>query len=209
MTDMPKQHLSALMDDHVDDSSAALDNLTEQDHAFWERMHLTRDVLRGEYAPLLDDGFAARVSAALDDAPRPERDDNVVPLVAKAAPEPRRNWRQIGSGLAVAATVAAVSVLGWRSLSPVSPEGAAPALVQNAPSVQPAGTSLGVSPRPQVQLVNNSGTYWVVGNQRIEDTDTEERLNSLLSDHLETSTARSVSGALPYGRLVGYDEADR
>lgn len=212
MTDMPKENLSALMDDHLDDGASTLRNLNDDDRAYWERMHLTRDVLRGEYAGLLDNGFASRVSQALEAEVGAQATDKVVPLAPKPptrTPSASSHWRQMAGGLAVAATVAAVSVFGWRSLSPTGPAGE-PSLAQQTANPAPVlASQLPTVSRPQVQLVNNSGTYWVVGDQRIEDTGTEERLNSLLSDHLETSTARSVSGALPYGRLVGYDEVDR
>ena len=210
MTDMPKQNLSALMDDHLDDSATVLQNLNDDDRAYWERMHLTRDVLRGEFAGLLDKRFASRVSQALETEVDAQADDKVVPLEPKlTTPRATNNWRQMAGGLAVAATVAAVSVFGWRSFAPAGPTGE-PSLVQQDASPAPVlASQLPAVSRPQVQLVNNSGTYWVVGDQRIDDAGTEERLNSLLSDHLETSTARSVSGALPYGRLVGYDEVDR
>ncbi|MDO6461154.1 RseA family anti-sigma factor [Granulosicoccaceae sp. 1_MG-2023] len=204
---MPKQHLSALMDDHFDAPEAIRPGgFSDEEQAYWERMHLTRDVLRGEYRPLLDAGFAERVMDALDEAPQASADDKVVSLQSRR--HSTAHWRQMAGGLAVAATVAAVSVFGWRSLSAPQP-GALPSVAQNNGLLpQPAVAGLPAAAQPRVQLVNNSGTYWVVGNRRIADAGTEERLNSLLSDHME-SGARSVGGSLPYGRLVGYDEAAR
>ncbi|MCB1757147.1 MAG: hypothetical protein KDJ38_16615, partial [Gammaproteobacteria bacterium] len=115
------------------------------------------------------------------------------------------------SGLAIAATVAAVSILGLRYLQPVDP--VAPQLASSGNAGQALETGAPILPATTVQpsagdvrLVDNTGTYWMVGKQRVSDAGMEERLNRLLSDHTEFATVRSVGSMLPYSRIVGYDE---
>jgi negative regulator of sigma E activity len=59
---------------------------------------------------------------------------------------------------------------------------------------------------PEVEFVSNSGGFWVSNEseQRVGD---EQRLNMMLSRHLDNSPTSSREGLLPYSRLVGYEES--
>lgn len=61
------------------------------------------------------------------------------------------------------------------------------------------------APLPVGEFVANSSTYWVSPDsaERVAD---EQRLNMMLSRHLDNSPTSGRSGLLPYSRLVGYDE---
>lgn len=71
----------------------------------------------------------------------------------------------------------------------------------NAFSTQGADATL-----PEVEFVSNSGGFWVSkdSEQRVGD---EQRLNMMLSRHLDNSPTSSREGLLPYSRLVGYEES--
>ncbi|MBX2879967.1 MAG: hypothetical protein KTR32_08550, partial [Granulosicoccus sp.] len=58
---------------------------------------------------------------------------------------------------------------------------------------------------PVVDYVSNVGSYWVSpeSSERVRD---EQRLNMMLSRHLDNSPTSGREGLLPYSRLVGYDE---
>ena len=67
------------------------------------------------------------------------------------------------------------------------------------------------APLPEVEFVANTGAYWTSPSSSTRRSDSEERLNMFLSQHIEHSPTAERQGMLPYSRLVGYDErpADR
>lgn len=105
-----KDRISALMDGELDDRSAALaiDAMAKDDEALeaWRTYHLISDAL-GK-SRVLSPGFSARVAAAL------AREPTVLAPGRRRAAEPRR-W------VALAAGVAAVSLVGWLGFTPQQP----------------------------------------------------------------------------------------
>jgi sigma-E factor negative regulatory protein RseA len=150
-----KDRISALMDGELDDSSAAtaIEALQSDGEArdTWRTYHLISDAL-GK-SGMLSEGFSERVAAALAKEP------TVLAPRRRPAGEPRR-W------VALAAGVAAVSLVGWLGFAPqqsavvpvaqaprvISPQEAKPALVP-----LPSGTNdyllahQGFSPRVSLQ----------------------------------------------------------
>jgi len=113
------------------------------------------------------------------------------------------------TGFALAASVALVTVVGmniWQSQGTDQTSSIATALPQtvingtNVFSQQSDGGSL-----PVVEFVSNTGSYWV-SPETTERVGDEQRLNMLLSQHIENSPTSDREGLLPYSRLVGYDE---
>jgi sigma-E factor negative regulatory protein RseA len=102
-----KDRISALMDGELDDKSAglAIDLLASDGEArdTWRTYHLISDAL-GK-SRVLSEGFSARVAAALAKEP------TVLAPKRRTAAEPRR-W------VALAAGVAAVSLVGWLGFAP-------------------------------------------------------------------------------------------
>lgn len=126
-----KDRISALMDGELDDRSAApaIDALQKDPQALeaWRTYHLISDALTR--SRMLSSGFSARVAAALAEEPTV-----LAPGRARRV-EPRR-W------LAVAAGVAAVSLVGWLGFAPqqsavVAPVAQAPKAIP-APEAKPA-----------------------------------------------------------------------
>ena len=110
-----KDRISALMDGELDDRSASelIGNLTHgsENAVAWRAYHLIRDALRGT-APL-SAGFSARVAWKLADEPT---------VLAPKRTQPGRSdsprWFTLS---AVAASFAAVALVGWLAFAPQQP----------------------------------------------------------------------------------------
>lgn len=104
-----KERISVLMDGELDDKSAAaaIQALGSEREArdAWRAYHMIGDLMRGS-SPLSDD-FSARIAWKLAGQP-------TVLAPGRIKPEPRR-WF---TASAVAASVAAVALVGWLALAP-------------------------------------------------------------------------------------------
>jgi len=147
--------ISALMDGELDEKSAAemIDWLGRDGDALrvWRAYHLISDAMRD--GCLLSDGFAARVAARLSAEP-------ALLAPARLQAEPRK-WLV----LSAAASVAAVSLVGWLAFAPqreapppqVAQASATPLKRQPAIVPLPSGTNdyllahQGFSPRASLQ----------------------------------------------------------
>jgi len=223
MQDLDRETLSQMMDGEWQDIDAAsgiravADDKQMQDT--WARYHLVRDVLRNEKISL-DRSLASAISARLEDEPAYTNvasinDGQPVSGVAASTTETvtPNPWRVRLGGLAIAASVAAATVVGlnvWQGSAPLDENNST--LVAGAAN-NPSGftgnaTSLlnvpGVN-SPQVSLVGNQGTYWT-RSEPGRSAESEERLNMFLSQHIEHAPSAEWQGMLPYSRLVGYDE---
>jgi sigma-E factor negative regulatory protein RseA len=170
-----KEELSALVDNELSEleERRVLKTLAA-DPALrdtWGRYHLIRAALRRELEITSAPGLASRVTAHL-----------AVLSPARAA----FVWRplaKVAGSLAIAATVAAVTLVGLQLLQ--RPDGAGNAVVAtSAPAAAP---------------VRVGATRWDTNQPELERT-----LNVYLVEHNEFSST-GVGGMLPYVRVVGYD----
>jgi sigma-E factor negative regulatory protein RseA len=147
--------ISALMDGELDEKSAAemIDWLGRDGDALrvWRAYHLISDAMRD--GCLLSDGFAARIAARLSAEP-------ALLAPARLQAEPRK-WLV----LSAAASVAAVSLVGWLAFAPqreapppqIAQASATPLKKQPAIVPLPSGTNdyllahQGFSPRASLQ----------------------------------------------------------
>lgn len=184
MTNKTEQ-ISALLDGELDDAAidALLASDTLQDE--WETFHLMRDVMQGEIgdAPI-DTGFADRVAAAIAEEPtvvapqltrqrqRSQAAATVVPL-----------FRKLGQ-YAIAATVAAVTVVGVSQYGGEQDEALQPSFV-----TQPLSGNL-----VPVSVSANTPTYTAPATekQRLQREQLRlqkqikahnQRINAYLQDH--------------------------
>ena len=107
--------LSALIDGEVDNVAEVLKQVSVDPElkAQWAAHYRTKAALHGEFSASVDSGFAGRVSAALNDEPA-----ILAPRAAEAKPAATASrWQRPLAGLAIAATVAAVSVIEYDLLS--------------------------------------------------------------------------------------------
>jgi sigma-E factor negative regulatory protein RseA len=165
-----KDRISALMDGELDDQSAAfaIEALAREGEAreAWRTYHLISDTLgKGTHAlskgRMLSEGFTARVAAEL------AREPTVLAPSRRRPAEPRR-W------VALAAGVAAVSLVGWLGFAP---QQTAVAPVAQAPKAELAKKEPAVVPLPD-------GT------------------NDYLLAHQGFSPRVSLQGMVPYVRTV-------
>lgn len=192
----------------------------------WARYHLIRDVMKSEPVQA-DNALVSRICAAIDDEPTYS---NITPISTEAASAvavpagddeessasvselpvvrtARTSWLGTGmTGFALAASVAAVTVVGmniWQQQSPAKPESLAAIGNTSIDGSNAFSQQVQGAPLPAVDLVANTGSFWI-SPQSSERVSYEERLNMLLSHHIENSP--TADGLLPYSRLVGYEE---
>lgn len=181
--------------------------------AGWQRYHLIRDILRDGRPSCLSTGFSARVMQALEHEPvlfnprlrnKPFNSPVLKPL----------------AGLAIAATVAAVTVMGIQNF--YNPGASAPATLASggspAPSPLAAGNTTPAANTP-ARLASGGGieisraaisqhTLVSATSEPLpgsEEETADENLNSYLFEHVELSSGGHMRGMLPYVRLAGYD----
>ena len=185
--------------------------------------------------PAIDDTDASTDSATTTSTSEMVEPDSAVAESANvqvATPAKRSFWATGATGFALAASVAAVTVVGmniWQDQAAVSPaaglavnataeagnnvlaseQGSPVADGLNSESLNVADAFSRQEPTavlPEVELVANTGVYWVspLTAERVPD---EERLNQFLSQHIENSPTAGREGLLPYSRLVGYEKS--
>jgi sigma-E factor negative regulatory protein RseA len=177
------ENLSSFMDGELDDHRTVLDKLKNcaETKACWLRYHLIRDTIRDSRAINLSADFSGRVMRALD------RDPVIINPRFSGSSLRRRLFRPV-AGLAIAASVAAVTVFTMRAFY-----------------MSEAGFELasGTAPAAGVSSFKVAG-----GAPRVAaaDRQNEEELNSYLLEHMEHSAA-GVQGMMPYVRLAGFEDS--
>ena len=153
----------------------------------WARFHLIGDAMRGVGPVSGADSIAGTVRTALSE-------EKIVPL------KPRRRRPVLGplAGLALAASISAVAILGIHSLD--DGRGAASPAVAGAS--RPEAVASGSAQDPSVGEVRRSGYEPARLQWSDVPPDTEARLNAYLVNHNEF--AGNGRGVMPYVRLVGY-----
>lgn len=181
MTAKQNELLSALVDGELQGEELAqvlsLLETSEAAQAQYKRFQATSDSMNGYKSTAMQFDLTQSMAAALEQEPTYS---NKPKASAKIIAFPARAWKQV-SGLAVAASVGALAVVGVTS----QPE------TQLIPSVQTAAYEV-VSDSPQ-QVSNR----WTV-----EEPEVEERLNTYLVDHHEYA---GTAGVFSYARVVSYD----
>ncbi len=167
-----KSQISALMDGELPDDEIAgpLHAMREDPEALgtWRQYHLIGDALRDTGG--LSRDFSARFSARL------EREPTILaPSAApKRPPEQKRQW----VALSAAASLAAVSLVGWLALSPQQPGVSQTAqIAQAAKTVVPAPSESQNVPHPS-------------------------ETNDYLLAHQNYSPRSTLQGVAPYVRTV-------
>ena len=144
--------------------------------ARWQRYYLVSDAMKNNLPECIDVNFADRIRQVIDaDSPPLQTTQTPqAPITGKSSLT--SSWYKPVTGFALAASVAAVAVLGFRlaDVSDLMKEGMEPSTV----------ASLG----------NESG-----------DRVLESRLNPYFLNHNEYASMNSVHGVLPYVRIVNYD----
>jgi sigma-E factor negative regulatory protein RseA len=194
MNERLRESLSALMDDEADElelerllSRIGDDGELRQ---VWTRYHAVRGALSGQFGAGLP---APDISGRVREALAQER----VP----AAAGPERWWRPLAS-FAVAASVAAVVVVGGQQLSQMSAPGApvtasaAPVGIGSIAGATPVQASYGTQALPELQPASHTA-YRELARQRMQ---------RFLQEHAEHAALNSPQGMIPFARVERISE---
>lgn len=175
MADKTSEQLSALIDGECETPEVELAILRlckdKELQACWESYHLISDALKNNIPEVINTGFCDRLSQAIATGSLPP---------AKAS-VPQYSWRKPATGVALAASVAVVALIGLKAFQPG--DAGSPTLTAAAPATERASASYAGpdGPRPF-----------------------NPRLNNYLVNHNEYASMASVNGMMPYVRMVGY-----
>jgi sigma-E factor negative regulatory protein RseA len=173
MADHTAEQLSLLVDGEceVPETELLLRRLTKDTvlKARWQRYYLIGDAMKNSIPEVIDPCFAERVSRAV------ETDTGV----QTHSPPWLPSWYKPVTGFALAASVAAVILLGLRFY-------------------QRPDDSQG-----PVVIARHTGQRTT--EQDSANSALQSRLNSYLVNHSEYASVNSVPGMLPYVRMVGYE----
>jgi len=200
------EKLSLLLDDYSDgDADAVLDEVIADVNLQYRvrRYRMIGDAMRNELPAATDVEFHHRVmagihaQAALADAPAETG------RAAKSADMPltARAWFRPFAGLAVAASVALITVALWQPLQDQS--GLAEDSLVSAEQEriqQLAGQPVLGNAVPVSSRVGMHGTRWKLEN---ESPVLQQKLNAYLVNHTEYSN--SMQGLIPQARVAGFD----
>ena len=199
------EKLSLLLDGDRDaDVDAVLDEVIADVNMQYRmrRYLMIGDVMRNELPPAIDCNFHANVmkrirqeavSSALH-RPSAKVAGAVIPLTA-------RRWFRPFAGLAVAASVAIVTVALWQPLiRPGNDANNSLAKADQQKIEQLALQPVAVVPVPVSTRVLDSGTHWKMEN---DSPVLQQKLNAYLVNHTEYSN--SMQGLIPQARVVGFD----
>ena len=163
------------------DGDVALDSKSDyqaaEQQALWGRYQLIGDALRNEMPPVISLDLAARVSAALADeptvlAPRTSLLQRVRPTVV--------HLLRSGGQLAIAASVAAVTLLGVRYHQLGQDVTAQPSPVLNTVPVGGIATPVSINYQPVGQPTHTPQPSMLSDDARLAE---RERINAFLRDH--------------------------
>lgn len=197
--------LGILLDEYSDDKSSrlALDELIGDVNlqAQLRRYQTIGQVMRHELPDQINSDFHHDVMARIDSLESESTSAVSAPLWLVAS-NWLGHWFKPLAGLAVAASVAVVSVTLWQSINPGSQPGTAQNQLANGElqrSQQLALQKLQTNAVP-VSSTLGSGMHWKVTN----DTPAlQQKLNGYLVNHTEYSN--SIQGLIPQARVAGFD----
>lgn len=198
--------LSAFLDGETSEleTRRVLRDLDQADIATLGRWQLASDTLRGHASLEVPPAFNARLSAALASESKPARRAGMMGGFARVA---------------VAASVAAATVIGWQYWSVPAGNGAAAPIMAANDGVAPSGAAptgsaaVGAAPLAVEQRLTRpfGETALVAQSARRSELATgtvntaQPRVNAMLLRHSEFTARHSSQGMVPYARLVSMD----
>jgi len=209
MTNPSDERISALVDGELDEQEhhATVDTLLThgENRKAWGRYHLIGDTLKRSLPKGMDHDFSSRVMAALDDEP----------TVLAPPPQTKSSWGQRAAGLAVAASVTAVAVLGVQFMYQQDGQTLTPQMAQVPATLSPisqsqqnvARANIQQSLRANIQTVTQSSSTMNRAPKPVNQL--HPRLNKYLVDHNQQAPRAAVQGMIPYARIVAYPNSHR
>ncbi len=184
MSEKINEQLSAMFDDELDQQEHELliRRLKHEDSlkSSWSRYQLIGDAMRNNLNASsgsdLRDGIRQKI----------EKEPAISTSKTQTSVDFRSRLMKPVAGMAIAASVAAMAIIGLQNLGQgESPASDVPRLAQ-APTTAP--------------LQRVAGTRW-----NMQQPETEMRLNGYLVNHSEYTSNISLQGMINYARIAGYD----
>jgi sigma-E factor negative regulatory protein RseA len=180
MTEQIREQISAIMDGEMESTSCSASIKSEEFKQTWFRYHLISDCINNRISTYHDITLSKNISEAIQSEP--------------TILSPSSIYLKPIAGLAVAASVAALAIIGIQQLqSPQDPNSS-----QTVPVAQVQ------TPSPQIEYgvpvsLPKSGTPRPVQVKMQSDM----RINRYLLNHNEYRTNMGVGGVSPHVRLIG------
>ncbi len=224
-TEQSGERISSLIDGEYDgalDVDSCLDHLAENKEAShrWERYHLIGDALKRNLPPVIDSQLASRVMAELENEP-----------TVLAPPRTNSSIGKQIAGLAVAASVATIAVLGVQFMYKEDGLAPSPQVAQlQSPKVQgstmPANKGLF---RRDIQTVTQALNPVDPHSQQLAQPLSQQlpqphptqqhpaqilkqyhpNINKYLLNHNQRAARGVVQGIAPYARIITYPDMER
>jgi sigma-E factor negative regulatory protein RseA len=185
MNDKVNEQLSSMVDDELPGSEQEflLRRLQQDDElqGTWSRYHLIGEAMRQHISSTSKHDLADRVSAAIRlESPGGQEESETAPR--------RKSFFKPVAGLAVAASVAMMAIVGVKNLTQTSEP------VNGLPQLAKTSTS-------DLKRVQH-GTRWNLSRPEVES-----KLNGYLVNHNEHVNSTNLQGIMHYARIAGYDSA--
>lgn len=212
-----REYISAFMDGESGHEAEALLGHISADPALrkvWQRYHLIRDSLRGQlpaHLPRAD--VAARIAAAVAEEPS-ILTPNSHPVTPHRKTPAQRALKPV-VGLAIAASVAIVAIIGVRGLDQATSTGATPAAMQTVAETESATASeslvQSLQPAPQAPLARTVSTesQQQPVQPNYQQSDGGYGFDSYLINHNEYRANAGARGITPYARIVAPNDAEQ
>ncbi len=190
MSEQVNESISALMDDEATELDVRrILKGAEESQAPQQQMRryqLVRSSMQDAGAAHLQLDLSGAIAAAIDE---------------EATPSAAPSWLKPVSGFAVAASVAAIVVVGSQSLLGTGEQAAAPQFAQNAPL-----TTQSLAPHPNVQAVANGANTSQADQeyQRLVAARQQQRVNAYLQIHARHASMNGNLGAVPLARAANF-----
>ncbi len=196
MNDDKLEKISALMDGELDgrDREIAIENIEIdlETRRSWQRYHLIGDTLRNTLPSTVNPDLAAKLNTMLENEPAilaPRSSNRFL----------KKEFLKPVAGLAIAASVTAVAVLGLHGSDRKVPGSSATEVAQtsNVPENAPMANS------SMAKIVPS--TVRTVKYEPIENTIEAQRLNQYILNHNQVNARFGIQGVSPNARLVGHE----
>ena len=201
------EKLSLLLDDYSDqDIDAVLDEVTADVNLQYRvrRYRMIGEAMRNDLPAAIDDGFHQQVMAKVAQEAKPA----AVPAANAVGGDSRSPWSVLQAawfkpfaGLAVAASVALVTITLWQPVPQgTTPGGDSIASVDEQKIQQFIDQPVSGGVVPASTGVQSGGMRWKLEN---ESPLVQQKLNAYLVNHTEYSN--TMQGLIPQARVAGFD----
>ena len=182
MNEKISEQISAMFDDELDEQEQELLlRRLKQDadlQSSWSHYQLIGDAMRHNLSPASHPDFLQDIGRRIEHEP-------AIESASKSTAGRLRMMKPV-AGLAIAASVAAMAIIGLQNMGQgESPYDSVPRLAQT---------------QPATAIQHVSGKRW-----NMQQPDTEMRLNGYLVNHSEYTSGINLRGMINYARIAGYD----